>query len=75
MGHYIVLTDRERFGDLDRCVILWPTQADEERHADEVSRGDLRGLIDDTEVERIELSLEFLRRVSCSDHPGPGARP
>ncbi len=74
MGNYIVLLDREKFGDLDRCVILWPTDAQEERHAEGISRWDLGGLIDDTEVERVELSLDFLRRVLSSHPPQPGAR-
>ena len=72
MGTYILLTDRERFGDLDRCVILWPTKAQEERYKEEISQGNLGGLIDDEEVERIELSLKFICRLLRSRPPEPG---
>ena len=73
MGTYIVLSDRETFADLDRCLILLPTEEQERRYAKSLSMADLLPLVNDPAVERIELSLDFLCRVLRSSPPGPGA--
>ena len=72
MGTYISLSDREAFGDLDRCLFLLPTETQEKRHEEELSRGDIRGLVNDPDVDRIELSLEFIGRLLRSSPPEPG---
>ncbi len=69
MGTYIVLNDRETFSDLDRCLILLPTEAQEEQYEQDLSSGDIRPLVADSDVERVELSLDFLRRVLRSRPP------
>ncbi len=63
MGTYIVLNDRETFADLDRCLILLPTEEQERRYAKALLSADLRPLVKDPEVERCEMSLDFLGRV------------
>ena len=68
MGTYVVLPDRETFSDLDRCLILMPTDAQEKQYEEDLSNGDIRPLVADPDVERCELSLDFLRRVL---HSGP----
>ncbi len=69
MGTYIVLSDREKLGDLDRCLFLLPTKEQESRYAKALSSTDLRPLVKDPEVERCEMSLNFLRRVLRSHRP------
>ena len=69
MGTYIVLSDRETFGDLDRCLFLLPTEEQERRYAEALSSGHLRCLVADPDVERIEMSLDFLCRVFRSHRP------
>ena len=69
MGPYIVLSDRETFADLDRCLFLLPTAAQERRYARALSCANLRPLVADPDVERVELSLDFLRRVLNSRPP------
>ncbi len=73
MGFYILLRDRARFADLDRCLILLPTEEQESRHVEDLSNGDVRSLLANREVERVELSLDFLRRVLSSSSPERGA--
>ncbi len=72
MGTYIVLSDRVTFSDLDRCLILLPTEEQESRHVEDLSNGDVRSLLANPDVERVELSLDFLRRVLRSSPPEPG---
>ncbi|MCZ6688702.1 MAG: hypothetical protein O7H41_03765 [Planctomycetota bacterium] len=69
MGFYILLRDRARFADLDRCLFLLPTEEQESRHEEDLSNGDVRSLVADPDVERVELSLDFLRRVLRSTPP------
>ena len=69
MGFYILLRDRDTFSDLDRCLFLLPTEEQESRHVEDLSNGDVRSLLVDPDVERVELSLDFLRRVLRSTPP------
>ena len=69
MGFYILLRDRARFADLDRCLILLPTEEQESRYVEDLSNGDVRSILADPDVERVELSLDFLRRVLRSSPP------
>ncbi len=69
MGTYIVFSDRETLGDLDRCLFLLPTKEQEKRYAKALSSSNLRPLIKDPDVERCEMSLDFLRRVLRSHRP------
>ena len=69
MGTYIVLNDRETFADLDRCLILLPTDEQEEKYEQDLSDGDIRSLVEDHDVGRIEFSLAFLCRVIRSRPP------
>ncbi len=69
MGTYIVFSDRQSLGDLDRCLFLLPTKEQERRYAEALSSGHLRPLVADPDVERIEFSLAFLCRVLHSRPP------
>ncbi len=69
MRTYIVFSDRETFADLDRCVILLPTEEQEKRYAKALAITDLRPLAEDPDVERIEFSLAFLCHVLRSKPP------
>ena len=73
MGTYIVLSDRKTFGDLDLCLILLPTDAQEGRYEEALAKADICLLLHDPDVERVELSLDFLRRILHSRSPDPDA--
>ncbi len=69
-GHlYLVFSDRKSLGDLDRCLFLLPTEEQERRYSKALSGADLRPLVKDPEVERCEMSLDFLSRVFRSHPP------
>ena len=70
MGTLIVLLeDRHSFADLDRTVILLPTEEQERKHARALAQGHVRKLVDDPAVERIGFRTEFLRRLLRSRPP------
>ncbi len=73
MGTYMVLNDRETFCDLDRCLILLPTEEQERRYKEDLSSGEIRPLVNDPDVERIEFSTDFLRRVLRSSRSRPSS--
>ena len=73
MGTYVLLKDRDTFCDLDRCVILLPTKEQERKYERDLSDGDVRPLVADPDVERIEFSSDFIRRVLRSSPSDPDA--
>ncbi len=73
MGTYILFSDREKLGDLDRCLFLLPTKEQESRYAKALLSADLRPLVRDPDVERCEFSTDFLRRVLRSSRSRPSS--